>query len=194
MGADIISSLVNMVGGPVIDALAKKTGLPVEMVNKLKPIVVGLVVAGIARVLKQPNGADKLQDMIGLSDKAMRGENAADYVASVDPHSNTDLMTSLAGDNSLDNVLNNFAGNTGVSADQLKAILGSVAPVVLSNVGQVQKNNNLTAEQLATSINDGIASMPEMAVIDNVLDNKPGFMDDIQRGLGALGGLFGKKS
>lgn len=190
MSTDIISSIVTMVGSPVIDALASKTGLPVEVVNKLKPMVVGLVVAGIARILKQPGGTEKLQDMIGLSDKAIRGESAADYVANVDPHSNTDLMTSLAGDNSLDNVLHNIAGKTGVDSNQLKAILGSVTPLVLSNMGQVQRNNNLTPEQLTASINDGIANMPELGVVDYMLDNSPGIGDDIKRGFNAL---FGKK-
>lgn len=190
MNADLIGSAVNMLGGPVIDALARKTGLPVEVVNKIKPLVIGLVVAGIARVLKQPNGADKLQDMVGLSNKAIRDENAADYVANVDPHSNTDLMTSLTGDNSLDNVISNFAGNTGVTSDQLKAVFGSIAPLVLSNVGRVQESNHLTAEQLSTSINDEIAQRPELGIVDYLLDNRPGVGDDIKRGFNAL---FGKK-
>lgn len=194
MSVDIISNLANMVGGPAVDALASKVGLPADMVKQFKPVIIGLVVAGIARILKQPNGADKLQDMIGLSDKAMRGEDAANYIANVDPHSNTDLMTSLVGDNSLDNVLNNVAGSTGIGADQLKAVLGSVAPVVLSGLGQVQKTNGLTTQQLAADIEASAAAMPELKAVEYALDNQPGFTDDIQRGLGALGGLFGKKS
>ena len=64
MSADMVGGAVNAVGGPVIDALADKVGAPKELVNQFKPIIVGLVVAGIARMLKQQGGSKKMQDMI----------------------------------------------------------------------------------------------------------------------------------
>jgi hypothetical protein len=71
MSADLNSGAVNMVGGPVIDALAAKVGAPKELVDQFRPVIVGLIVAGIARMLKQQGGAQKMQDMVDTSTKAV---------------------------------------------------------------------------------------------------------------------------
>jgi hypothetical protein len=177
-----------MVGGPVVDALAAKVGVPASVVNQFKPIIIGLVVAGIARMLKQPGGAAKMQDMIDASGKAVGTTDAADFIKNVDPQKSLDMLGALAGGNSLDNVVANLAGKTGIDAKQLTGVLGSVAPLVLSGIGSMQAKNGWSTDQLATGITEGVGQMQDLGVVDYVLDNTPGIGDDIKRGLSSLFG------
>jgi len=194
MSADLVGGIVNMFGGPAIDALANKVGVPAEMLNKFKPVIIGLVVAGIARLLKQPDGATQMQNLIDTSSQSVGTQTPADFINNVNPAAAMNLLSTLTGGNSVDNVVNNLAGATGIDAGQVTGLLGSVAPLVLAGLGQAQKADGLSTDQLAASIESAVAASPDMAAISYTLDNKPGLMDDLQRGLGALGGLFGKKS
>jgi Bacterial protein of unknown function (DUF937) len=187
MGADMVGGAVNAVGGPVIDALAAKVGAPKELVNQFKPIIVGLVVAGIARMLKQQGGSKKMQDMIDASTKAVGSTDPADF-KNVDPEKSMDMLGQLAGGNSLDNVVNNLAGKTGIDAKQLTGVLGSVAPLVLAGIGGMQAKNGWSTDQLANGITEGVGQMKDAGVVDYVLDNTPGISDDIKRGLTSLFG------
>jgi hypothetical protein len=177
-----------MVGGPVVDALASKIGVPANVVNQFKPVIIGLVVAGIARMLKQPDGANKMQSMIDASSKAVGTTDPADFIKNVDPQKSMDMLGALAGGNSLDNVVSNLAGKTGIDAGQLTGVLGSVAPLVLAGLGGIQAKNGLSTEQLANGITEGVGQMQDLGVVDYVLDNTPGIGDDIKRGLSSLFG------
>ncbi len=188
MGADLVGGAVNAVGGPVVDALAAKVGAPAEVVNQFKPIIIGLVVAGIARMLKQQGGSKKMQDMIDASTKAVGSTDPADFIKNVDPQKSVDMLGQLAGGNSLDNVINNLAGKTGVDAKQLTGVLGSVAPLVLAGLGGMQAKNGWSTDQLAGGITEGVGAMKDAGVIDYVLDNTPGISDDIKRGLSSIFG------
>jgi hypothetical protein len=188
MGADMVTGAVNMVGGPAVDALAAKVGVPASVVNQFKPIIIGLVVAGIARMLKQPGGANKMQGMIDASTQAVGSGDPADFIKNVDPKKSMDMLGALAGGNSLDNVVNNLAGKTGIDAGQLSSVLGSVAPLVLAGLGAAQAKNGLSTDQLATGITEGVGKMQDLGVVDYVLDNTPGVGDDIKRGLSSLFG------
>jgi hypothetical protein len=188
MGADMVSGAVNAVGGPVVDALAAKVGVPASVVNQFKPIIIGLVVAGIARMLKQQGGAAKMQDMINASSKAVGTTDPADFIKNVDPQKSMDMLGQLAGGNSLDNVVSNLAGKTGIDAAQLTGVLGSVAPLVLAGLGGMQAKNGWSTDQLANGITEGVGTMKDLGVVDYVLDNTPGIGDDIKRGLSSLFG------
>jgi hypothetical protein len=188
MGADMVGGAVNAVGGPVIDALAAKVGVPANVVNQFKPIIVGLVVAGIARMLKQQGGSKKMQEMIGASTKAVGNTDPADFIKNVDPQKSVDMLGQLAGGNSLDNVISNLAGKTGIDAGQLTGVLGSVAPLVLASIGGMQAKNGWSTDQLANGITEGVGAMKDAGVVDYVLDNTPGIGDDIKRGLSSLFG------
>jgi hypothetical protein len=188
MGADMIGGAVNAVGGPAVDALAEKVGVPKELVNQFKPVIIGLVVAGIARMLKQPGGASKMQNMIDASTKAVGSADPADFIKNVDPEKSMDILGQMAGGNSVDNVVNNLAGKTGIDAKQLTGVLGSVAPLVLAGLGGMQAKNGWSTEQLAGGITEGVGTMKDLGVVDYVLDNTPGVGDDIKRGLSSLFG------
>lgn len=188
MAEMLINGLVNSVGGPAVDALADKVGVSREMVNQFKPIIIGLVVAGIARMLKQQGGAQKMQSMIDTANSAVGSQDPADFIKNVDPQKSMDMLSSLAGGNSLDNVVNNLAGKTGIDAKQLTGVLGSVAPLVLAGLGSAQKSQGLTTDQLAAQISTGAAKMQDAGMVDYMLDNTPGIGDDIKRGLKSMFG------
>ena len=188
MAEGLINGVVNSVGGPAVDALADKVGVPKEMINQFKPIIIGLVVAGIARMLKQQGGADKMQKMIDTANGAVGTTDPADFIKNVDPQKGMDMLGSLAGGNSLDNVVNNLAGKTGIDAKQLTGVLGSVAPLVLAGLGTAQKSGNLSTDQLAEQITSGVGKLQDAGVMDYVLDNTPGVSDDIKRGLKSIFG------
>jgi hypothetical protein len=188
MSADFIGGAVNAVGGPTIDALAAKVGAPKELVNQFKPVIIGIVIAGVARMLKQQGGNKKMQDMIDASTKAVGTTDPADFIKNVDPEKSMDMLGQLAGGNSVDNVINNLAGKTGIDAKQLTGVLGSVAPLVLAGLGSAQAKNGWNTDQLADAVTKGVGQASDLGVLDYVLDNTPGVTDDIKRGLRSIFG------
>ena len=188
MSADMMTGLVNSFGGPVLENLGAKFGLPPEIVKKATPVVISLVIAAVARMAKQPGGVDQISNMLSGASKAQGTEDLASFVKDIDPAKSKDLLQALAGGNSIDNVVANLAGKSGLPADQVAGVLGVMAPAVLASVSAMGKEKGLDANGIAKAIGDAAGSLPDGGIADYVLDNTPGISDDIKRGLKSLFG------
>jgi hypothetical protein len=188
MSADMLSGLVNSFGGPVLENLGAKFGVPKEVVKSATPVVISLVVAAVARMAKQPGGVDQISGLLNSASKQQGSADLASFVKDVDPAKSKDMLQALAGGNSLDNVMANLSGKTGIPADQIAAVLGTMAPAVLNQFNAMGKEKGLDTAGIAQAIGDAAANMPDGGIADYVLDNTPGISDDIKRGMKSIFG------
>jgi hypothetical protein len=188
-GDEVVSKLATDMGTPALAALGAKVGLPEATVKQLAPVVIGMVLAALSRKAKQPDGIKQIGKLIDDADKAgLTKISAADYVKSADPAKNAEMLGNLIGENSLDNVASNFAGKYGIDPKQAAGLLGVAVPVVLGQLGKMQKNLGTDTAGLAKNISEHAGGLSNTGALDYVLDNTPGISDDISRGIKKLFG------
>jgi hypothetical protein len=184
----MITDLATSFGGPVLEDLGKKAGLPPEIIKQAAPIVIALVVGAVARMAKQPGG---LNQLTGLFDAAGKERGSADldsFVKNVDPAKSGDLLKALAGGNSIENVADNLSRKTGIPAEAVAGLLGTMAPAVLSQASAIAKEQGLDTAGLVNLIGEKANAMPDAQIADYILDDVPGISDDIKRGFKKLFG------
>ena len=185
--AGMLDSLVGSFGGPVLEDLGKRVGLPADVVKQATPLVTGVLVAGVGRLLKQPGGADKVTSMFKSSSDSIGGDLDS-FVKNADPAKSADMLKSLAGGNSLENITANLASKTGIGADSMGKMLGLMAPAVIGGLGKMAKDQGLDAAGVAKLLEDNAGSLQGLGDLDTLMDNVPGIGDDISRGIKKLFG------
>lgn len=188
MAQDMITGLVTSFSGPVLLAIGKRVGLPESAVKMAIPIVVGLVITCIKRIASQPGGADSVSSLLqGASDRV--GARSLDaFVNEADPADTADTLDALTGENSSEQVVANLAGLTQQDPETIAKTLGIMAPAVLSQLNALCKDQGLDTQGLVNLIDQNADALKGLGNLDYLLDNKPGIVDDIQRGLGKLFG------
>ncbi len=185
--ANMIEGLVGSFGGPVLEDLGKRLGLPADVVKQATPMVTGLVVVGVGRLLKQPGGADKVTSLFKSAGDSIGGDLDA-FVKTADPAKSADTLKMLAGSNSVENITANLASKTGLSTDAMGKMLGVMAPAVLGGLGKMAKEQGLDAAGVGKLIEDNADALKGIGDLDTLMDNVPGMTDDIKRGLSKLFG------
>jgi hypothetical protein len=190
MATDMMTSLVNQFGGPVLEELGRKLGLPRDTVKAIIPTAISLVMAGLARVYKQPNGNQTMQGLLDSagSDMSLSSGDFTGFLQNFDPAKSKDMLSTLAGSNSIDNITHNVAKKTGISDEAAGGLLAAVTPMVLGGLGKMSQEQGLDVDGLANKVGGELKEIGDLGDIDNVLDDTPGFVEDIQRGLKKLFG------
>lgn len=170
MSADMVGGAVNAVGGPVMDRVGGQGGRPERACQSVqahhrRP--------RRGRHCPSAQAAGRLAKDAGHDRCFHQGprHRTGGLHQERGPKKSMDMLGQLAGGNSLDNVVNNLAGKTGIDAKQLTGVLGSVAPLVLAGIGGMQAKNGWTTDQLANGITEGVGAMKDAGVVDYVLDN-----------------------
>ncbi len=188
MAGNMIEDMVGSFGGPVLQDLGNRLGLPADVVKQATPLVTGLVVAGVGRLLKQEGGADKVTSLFQSASDSIGGSDLDSFVKSVDPAKSADMLKELAGSNSIENITANVAKKTGMPADAVNQMLGVMAPAVIGGLGKIAKDQGLDAAGVSKLIEDNAGALKGIGDLDTLMDNVPGISDDIKRGLGKLFG------
>ena len=186
--ADMITDIANSFGGPVLDSLGKKAGIPPEIVKQATPIVIALVVGAVARMAKQPGGLNQLTGLFDAANKERGSADLSGFVDSVDPSKSGDMLKALAGGNSIENVADNLSRKTGIPAAAVAGLLGTMAPAVLSQASEVAKQQGLDTAGRVNLISEKAGSMPDAQIADYIMDDVPGISDDVKRGFKKLFG------
>lgn len=188
MAGNMIEGLVDSFGGPVLQDLGNRLGLPADVVKQATPLVTGLVVAGIGRLAKQPGGADKVSDLLQSAGDRMGGRDLDTFVKEADPAKSAEMLQALAGSNSVENITANLAKTTGLSTDSVGQMLGVMTPAVVGQVGKMAKEQGLDAAGVANLIEQNADALKGLGDLDTLMDNMPGISDDIKRGISKLFG------
>jgi hypothetical protein len=170
-------------------ALAAKIGLPEGTVQQLAPVVIGFVLAALGRKAKQPDGLKQIGALIEMADATgITRMSAAEYVKQADPAKNADVLGTLIGENTLENVADNFGRKMGVTSEQAAGLLGVGVPVVLGQLGRMQNALGTNTEGLAKYITEKAAGIKNPGEMEYILENTPGISDNVKRGLRKLFG------
>jgi hypothetical protein len=187
--SDMVSGLVTSFGGPILEELGAKIGLPPAVVKQAVPIVIGLVVTAMMRKTKSAEGKNELAGLIQSADQQVGGQSLTEFIKNADPKKSTELLDGLTGDKSLDNVVGNLSKTTGIPAETCTAAMGTLAPAIVSQISAIAKEKGLDTDGLANLIGEQAGSLGALGGnLDYLLDNTPGIGDDIQRGFKKLFG------
>ncbi len=182
MSQDLIAGLVSSFGGPVLEKLGAKLGLPKQTVEKLVPMAIGLIVTALARKAKTTEGQGQIGQLLGAAGQlGISTDNLASFVGGVDSTEATGLLQGLLGKDALSNVVGNVSRKSGISAEQASSLLATAAPVVLGQVGAMQQSAGLDSAGLAKMIGEGAGGLANLKDMDYILDDVPGVGDDIKR-------------
>ena len=185
--ADMISSMIESFGGPVMEDVGSRFNIPPQMVKMATPMIVGFVVAGVKRLGSQPDGAQKLSAMMDQNAQRFGDRDLDSFVKEADPAKTAEALDALTGGNSVENVTGNLAGKLGVDPKALAGMLGVMAPAVINQLGGMAKEKGLDAQGVIDLVDQNADGLSDMGM-DYILDNTPGIGDDIQRGFSKLFG------
>jgi hypothetical protein len=81
----MVSGLVTSFGGPILEELGAKIGLPPAVVKQAVPIVIGLVVTAMMRKTKSAEGKNELAGLIQSADQQVGGQSLTEFIKNADP-------------------------------------------------------------------------------------------------------------
>ena len=188
MAQDMLTGLIDSYSGPVLKDLGERVGLPESAVKMATPMVVGLVASGVKRLASQPGGVEKLTSLLQGAGDRVGSRDLDTFVKEADPAKTADLLDSLTGSNSAENVAANLARLTKQDPETIGKTLGIMAPAVMSQMNTLAKDQGLDTQGLADLVDQNADALKGLGDQDDILDDVPGIGDDIQRGLGKLFG------
>lgn len=183
---DLVSTITKFLGPVIIRRIAASLGLNEGVVGKAISAAIPAILAGLTKIASQGSGATQLANAVTKQDPSILG-NLGNLIGGAGEKSLIDsgmnILTSLLGGsstNALAGALNKFAG---LSGSQSNSLLGILTPVVLGQLGQVQKSSGLNAGDLANLLNtqkgniaaalpSGFASLLEGTGLLDVLGDK----------------------
>jgi len=153
---NLVSTIMQLLGPAIISRIAASLGVNQGFVGKAISAAIPAILAGLTKTASQGSGATQLANAIAKQDPSILG-NLGNLIGGAGEKSLVDsgknILTSLLGGsstNALAGALGKFAG---LSGTQGSSLLGMLAPVVLGQLGQVQKSSGLDAGGLANLLN-----------------------------------------
>ena len=157
--------IMQLLGPSIINRLAASLGANQGLVGKAISAAVPAILAGLTSMASRGGGAGAAFRTLSPNKTPSILSNLGDLIGSPQQQTvaenGTDILSSLLGGsstNALAGALSKFAGLSGAQGSSL---LGMLAPLVLGQLGQVQKSSALDAGGLANLLNsqkDNIAN------------------------------------
>jgi hypothetical protein len=153
---NLVSTIMQLLGPVIINRFASSLGLNQGIVGKAIAAAIPAILAGLTKTASQGSGATQLANAVAKQDPSILS-NLGNLIGGPGEKSlvdsGTSILSSLLGGsstNALAGALGKFAG---LSGTQGSSLLGMLAPVVLGQLGQVQKSSGLDAGGLANLLN-----------------------------------------
>lgn len=147
---------MQLLGPVIINRFASSLELNQGIVGKAISAAIPAILAGLTKMASQGSGATQLANAVAKQDPSILS-NLGNLIGGPGEKSlvdnGTSILSSLLGGsstNALAGALGKFAG---LSGTQGSSLLGMLAPVVLGQLGQVQKSSGLDAGGLANLLN-----------------------------------------
>jgi hypothetical protein len=157
MAANLVVSIMQSLSPEIISKIASMLGLDPNIVQKGISAIVPSILASFANLASNPDGGRQLAN--ALSQQPPDGANLLKSALG-DPSqmtkfsdSGAGMLSSLLGGGGLSALTSAVSRFAGMSPDAGKSLVGLVAPVVMSGVGQQQRGANLDSGALASLLN-----------------------------------------
>jgi hypothetical protein len=174
MAVNLVSLVSQFLTPELIGRIASALGLDQSVAQKAIGASVPAVLAGLAGLVSQPGGAQRLSnalarqpaDVVGNLTKALGGTGQQAF-----ENTGSSLLSGLLGSgqtNELTSAIGRFAG---IGGEASKSLTGMLAPLVLGALGQQQRSTGMDASGLAAmfaSQKDQIASAIPSGLADRL--------------------------
>ena len=171
--------LGSMTSDDSVNALSEKTGASSKQVNMLIALAVPLLIKYLTKNASTQNGA---QSLLGALTQHTSKKSMANQIAQADEEDGKKILNHILGDRSAD-VVDDLAGKTGLSGNQVSQILRNLAPSLMSGLSAATDKGSKQK-----SADDGF-DLSDLAGIFGLQENNKGGGFS---GLGLLKSLLGK--
>ena len=182
---NIVSLIMQYLAPAVVGRIASSLGIGEGLAQKALAAAVPAILAGLAGKAATPDGARQLSDAIGKQDPGILGNlgsllGGAQQGALVS--AGTSVLGSLLGGSQIGGLAGALGKFAGLGDAGSKGLVGMLAPVILGQLGQVQKKSNLDAGGLATLL---------AGQKDNIAGAMPAGFSQLLGGTGLLDSISG---
>jgi hypothetical protein len=192
MAVNLLDSIVRSFGPSVIDRLGQRLGISPAIVKAATPVIIGFVLSALKRVLGQEAGEEKFNSLLKTGKELVGSRGLEAFIGEADPSASASLLDILTGDNSIEQVTANFAHKSGLDPqfDPRVAgkMMGVMAPAVLDQISKFAQQHGLDVKGIANAIEANSDALASLGSFDAILDDQPGLLDDLKRGLAQLFG------
>jgi hypothetical protein len=192
MSVNILETLVNSFAPSVINNLGQRLGISPAVMKAATPMVVGLVLSAFRRLANQTGGEAKVNSLLNSASELIGSRDVGAYLQDADPAKSTGLLDLLIGNNTIENVAANFAHKSGldpqIDPQVAGRMIGMMAPAVLSQISGIAKKQSLGVKGIVDAIDANKDALASLGNLGTMLDDTPGIVDDIKRGLSKLFG------
>lgn len=179
---------------------ARKTGLNEGVAEKMMPMAMAALMAGLNKNASSPNGAEALASALSRHDGSLL--NNLSRIGDDDVMSDGQKILGHILGAKRQSTERALAKTGGVGQDQMSALLAMAAPAVLASLGRAKREQGLDISDLAGLVTKENARAQSaaprelgglMQFIDQ--DGDGDYKDDLLEAAGKklLGGLFGRK-
>ncbi len=136
-----------------LNAASKKTGISKEMIRKLLPLAIPLLIKYMTRNASSKNGAASLLSALG---QHTSNRSLAEQISDVDEKDGGKIISHILGDDK-DEVTERLAKQSGLSKAAVLAILAAIAPAILSTLSA--SNQQQVQQQPAANSTADLSSL-----------------------------------
>jgi hypothetical protein len=180
---NLVSTIMQLLGPAIISRIASSLGVNQGLVGSAIAAAVPGLLAGLTKTASQSAGATQLSNAVAKQDPSILS-NLGNLLGGPNQQAladqGTNVLSSLLGGSSTNALANAIGKFSGLSGTQGGSLLGMLAPVVLGQLGQVQKSSGLDAGGLANLLN---------SQKDNIAAALPPGFSNLLSGTGLLEGL-----
>lgn len=173
---DLLNTLLgSMTSQSSVQSLSGKTGLSGKQISGLLALALPLLIKAMTKNASSGQGASSL--LGALSQHANTGKKStAQQIDEADTKDGEKIIGHIFG-NDTDKVVNQLAGQTNLSADQVTSVLSQMAPAMMSNVndaaGQAKKEKAANKKS-GFDLSDGFDMKDVMGIVGSVTSGKGG--------------------
>ena len=190
----LMDLLTQTLGGDTTSKISRQVGADPGATNAAIAAALPILLSGLTRNASQPGGADALHNALAKDHDGSILDNLGSFLGNPQAGSGAGILGHVLGGNQ-DTATNAISKTSGLDKQQVTALLVTLAPVVLGALGRMQRQKNLDANGLASTLGQeheqhAQAAPDLMSMAAGLFGGQGGAMDDVMR---TVGGLFGKR-
>ncbi len=156
MSVNILATIMNNVSPEMLARISSMLGIDRMVTEKTMNAAVPAVLAGLARVLGKPDGANQLSNALNNTQSSNLLEGLASMVGGSGKQAvvsaGTGLLTSLLGSGGMKGISDAISQFSGVEPAQANSLAGVAGLLTANGLNKVQKENGLDAAGLARMV------------------------------------------
>ena len=190
----ILDMLGQQMGGNTVHQIGKQLGVDDQRASAAIAAALPLLLGALARNASKPDGAQALSGALARDHDGSILDDLSGFLPNASNGPGASILRHVLGDRQ-NTVQTNLGRATGLDSAKAAMLLAALAPVVLGALGRMQRQKNLTAGTLASTLDGETRELQQRAgagasLITSMLDadGDGSIADDVaQKGLGMLG-------